>query len=632
MGTKIKNRPVHIFYKYLLVSLLCFFLAVPESFVAMAQTPPVDNYSVTGPEPVEYTPPAAAENPEATQQNNNQEPAVVTAENPPAQQQSPVLTSQVAEEQAKGIKISKERISLDLKGIDVNDLFRILALKMGLTIVSSKSVAGRVTIYLNNLTFDDALDVILLSQDLACDRKGSIINIMTSAEYEKIYGKKFNEKRQFKTIKLTYAKPSTVFNAVSQIKSDIGKVIADEASGTFLIIDIPEKVELIENTIKQLDQPLETEIFDVNYAKAADLKTHLTSAITAGSGEMFIDERSSKLVISDLPDKMKKLRRMVKAFDEPSQQVFIEAEILQVQLNKEYQREINWEKIMQEAKYHGLNYLGTFPVSPSFTPSPGFDKASYKMSIGSLSTDGYTAMVKLLETFGTTKVLSRPRISAVNNQEAKVLIGTREAYITSTQSQSESTTITSESVQFIDVGVKLNLIPTINKEGFITLKVKPEVSSVTDTITTEAGSRIPIVSTSEAETVVKVKDGTTVMIAGLVEDSVRDDTTGIPVLASIPFIGAIFGSKANQKKRTELIIFLTPHLFVGDEDVQMPIVKEFVPADMVYMDLERKLIDKKISEIGQKKEDAPEVIVEYPQIIPSENQITGKIKGIKRMD
>jgi len=213
----------------------------------------------------------------------------------------------------KEITVKEERISLDLKGIDISELFRILSLKMGLTIVPSKAVSGRVNIFLNNLTFEDALDVILVSQDLAAERKGTIISIMPSSEYERLYGKKYNEKRVMKTLKLNYAKPSTVFNTISQIKSDIGRIITDESTGTILVLDIPEKLGLIEKTIRYLDRPLETEIFDLQYAKPADIKSQLAGVITTGPGELYVDERSSKVVVSDLPDKMKKIRRIIKA-------------------------------------------------------------------------------------------------------------------------------------------------------------------------------------------------------------------------------------------------------------------------------------------------------------------------------
>jgi len=537
------------------------------------------------------------------------------------------------EELAVGIKIDKKRISLDLKGIDVIELFRILSLKMNVTIVPTKSVTGRVNIFLNNLTFEDALDVVLISQGLACERKGNMINIMTESEYEKLYGQKYNEKRKFLSVKLNYAKPSTIFNAISQVRSDIGKIIADETTGMIILIDVPDRLKLMEGVIKDLDKPLETEYFDIGYAKAADMKTHLSTAITPGAGELYVDERSGSIVVSDLPDKMKKIKRIIKAFDKETQQVFIEAEIVQVLLTDQYQRGIDWENLIDNLNFHGLDIAGEFPVSPSFTPSPAITTAYGKITIGTVAQDDYTATIKMLQTYGDIKILSRPRIAAINNQEAKILVGTRDAYITQTLSQGDTTTITSESVQFIDVGIKLNVVPTINRDGFVTMKIKPEVSSVGDTITTEAGSRIPIVDTSEAETAIKVKDGVMIMIAGLMKEEKRSDRVGLPLLSRIPFLGKIFDSYASQKKRTELVIFITPHIITGDTIHRGMEFEKHIPADMLSDEMKDELISKRIGEItaGVKSGDAADTpaVARRTKENASVAAIQEKMKGLK---
>jgi len=531
-----------------------------------------------------------------------------------------------------GVKTSGERISLDLKGIDIVELFRILSMKMNLTIVPSKSVAGRVNIFMNSLTFDDALDVILMSQDLACDRKGNIVNIMTSAEYEKLYGRRFNEKRGFRSVKLKYAKPSNVFNALSLVKSDIGKIIADETSGTLLLIDIPEKLDLMEKTVEDLDQPLQTEVFDLKYAKAADIKTQLSNVITGGAGEVYVDERSSKLVVSDLPDKMKKIRRMVKAFDESSRQVFIEAEIVQITLKDEYQRGINWEDVFSDS----LKFAGTFPASPSFTPSPLLTADNLKMTMGVLNDDDYTATLQLLQTYGETKILSSPRITALNNQEAKVMVGAREAYVTQTLSQGDTTTVTSESIQFIDVGVKLNVSPTINQDGFVTLKIKPEVSSVRETLKTGLGSIVPIVETSEAETVVKVKDGSMIMIAGLMKDDKRNDITGVPLLSKIPVIGGLFGGKASLHKKTELVIFLTPHIVTGEAMASGMEPEKWVSPEVLTDSMKEDILNRRMQKItpseGRDEKSSPggEKVVRPASGGPAENRPELQLKGLKK--
>jgi len=109
--------------------------------------------------------------------------------------------------------------------------------------------------------------------------------------------------------------------------------------------------------------------------------------------------------------------------------------------------------------------------------------------------------------------------------------------------------------------------PTINQEGFVTMKIKPEVSSVTRTLTTASGNQIPIVQTSTAETTIMVKDGVTIIIAGLIEDQSLNTTKKVPILGDIPILGAAFRSKEEEVIKSELVIFLTPTIISGKESV-----------------------------------------------------------------
>jgi len=454
------------------------------------------------------------------------------------------------------------KIALDLKNIDLIELLRILSIKTGKTIAPSKDINGRINVFLNNVTFEDALDIILVSNGLACEKKNDIIYIMTNAEYKARTGRDYREPRKMITIKLTYSKPSNIFNVVSQLKSEMGKLVVDEASGTLIILDVPEKLLVMQKAVKKLDRPLETKVYDLNYAKASDAKAQLGAAITPGTGEVIIDERSGKAIVSDLPQKMDKIDRLVKEIDEETRQVFLECEIVQITLSDTFQRGINWEKVFGDG-VDGLDFTGSFPVSSTLS-------AYQKISVGTLARDKYNAVINLLNTYGSTRILSQPLISVVNHEESNVMVGVRDAYVTQTLSQGGTSTVTSEQVEFVDVGVKLKVSPTIGADGFITMKIKPEVSSVRETVTTSLGSRIPIVQTSQTETVVKVKNGTMIMMGGLLERSHVDTVKGIPGLSRMPFIGPFFGNRDQTKKLTELVIFITPHLIRGDSENRVP--------------------------------------------------------------
>lgn len=538
--------------------------------------------------------------------------------------------SSLAETAAISESADPERISLDLKGIDIAEIFRILSQKMGVTIVPSKNVTGRVNVYLNNLTVDNALDVLLSSQNLACERSLDVINVMTAAEYEKLYGKKYHDKRKTVQFKIKYAKPAIVFNALSQLKSNIGKLIVDEASGTVIVIDIPEKLEFMCGIVDEIDRPLQTKVFHLNHATPKDIKSHLAGVVTDGISEVIVDERVNKVAVTDLPTKMQKISRIIEEMDSAEREVFIEAEIVRIILRREYQRGFSWEK-MFTSDLDGLDMVGKFPVSSSFEPSPGLGTTNFEMSIGTLAKDRYSATIQLLETFGEIKIVSRPRIAAINGEEAKVMVGTREAFITQTLSQAESTTVTSDSVEFIDVGVKLNVTPRISENDMIRLKIRPEISSVSDTVVTGSGSRIPIVETTEAETTVKVANGSMIMIAGLIKDQDRDDQTGAPGLQNIPLFGNLFNSKSRLNQKEELVIFITPHIisgrttFLGNDEMKSTRKALIEPKKK---DLSKKLIDE-VSTPKVPKLSDPVKSVKKKAVKKKSDPIQDAIKGIK---
>ncbi len=450
----------------------------------------------------------------------------------------------------------ENKISLDLKGIDISEFFKMLSEKSGMTIITTPEVKGRVTLFMDNLSFNDALDVVATMQDLAYERKANVVKVMTKAEYEKTFGKKFDERKETRTIKLTYAKPANVLNVINSLKSDLGKIISDESTGTIIITDTPQSLSLMEDTIKALDQPLESAVFDINYARFADLKGYLNDLITPGVGQIILDERSSKVVVTDLPQRLVRIKKLMEEFDEQSRQVLITGEIVEVDIDDQFQSGIVWETIFTQGGRQKLDLVGNFPVSPALS--------SYgKINLGVLADDDYSAVVNMLNTFGSTRILTKPRIVVVNKEEAKLLVGSREAYVTSAQSQAESTTVTSESVQFIDVGVKLSVVPTIGSDGFITMKIKPEVSSVTSTLTTSAGTQVPIVATTQSETVVKIKDGSTLIITGLMKNTDVNENNGFPGLSNMPVVGSLFSTKNKEKHKTELVIFITAKIITG---------------------------------------------------------------------
>ena len=445
---------------------------------------------------------------------------------------------------------------LQLKNMNIVDVLKLIAEKSQLNIIAGKSIQGMVTIYLKDVSVKDALRIILDANDLAYKVENGIVRVMTANEFEARYGTKFGGRLQTYIVRLKHTPVSEVLAILDQIKSSAAKVIPDHKSNTLIIKDAPAQIKVIKKLITEVDVPVDTEIFELNYARAAEIAEKIQASLTEKVGQIKVDERSNKLIVTDTDIKMAKIRRLVRTFDVKEQQVLIEAKILQITLSDQYKFGIDWEGIIN--KYHGLTLKSDFDILSA-------SEKRGSISIGTLATDEYTALLEVLDTIGESNILSSPSITSLNNQEAKILVGSTQPYVTTTTTTPASgPTTTAETINFIDVGVKLYVTPIIHNDGFITMKIRPEVSSVTSTVTTSQNNTIPVVDTSEAETNVMVRDGVTIVIGGLIKDEEVGTIKKVPVLGDVPLLGLAFQNKDKLVRKTEIVIFLRPRIITGD--------------------------------------------------------------------
>ena len=446
--------------------------------------------------------------------------------------------------------------TLDLKNMDVLDVLKLISLKSKLNIIAGQNVKGRVTVFLKDIEVMQALKIIVEAYGWAYAVDGEVIKVMTAKEYEDRYGHKFGEEVETRIKQLIFTNTADILPVLTQIKSVSGKVLADDKSNNLILIDSPAKLEEMEVIIKRIDVPVKTEIFELSYAKAEEISNKIAEVLTPGLGTMKFDERSNKIVVSDTARKISEVDDIITAFDQKDKEVLIEAKILQITLNDEHKLGVDWEAIVRD--YHELNFQGDFDVL-------GATDKKGQVSIGTIDNDDYRFLVEALDTVGVTDILSSPRIATVNNQEAKILVGSTEPYVTTTvTTPSSGPTTTAESVNFIEVGVKLFVTPTIHKDNFVSMKIKPEVSSVVDQLQTSNNNTIPVVGTTEAETTILVKDGVTVVIGGLIEEEKRTTTRQIPVLGKIPVLGTAFRNETDSVSKQEIVVFLTPKIMTGD--------------------------------------------------------------------
>lgn len=448
------------------------------------------------------------------------------------------------------------KISLAIKGMDILDVLKMLAQQTDFNIVVGKNVTGRVTMFLKDVEPWDALEIVLLANNLAYEKKNNLVNVMTDRDYEMLYGEKFQDKKQLLSLRLKFAKAADVSKALIQIKTNIGKIVVDEGTNTLILMDVPERIKQMQEIVGGMDRKTISQEFALNYAKVEKIQLVLQETITKGVGSIKVDTQTNKVIVTDYPEKILEISRIIKAFDEKIPQVLIESKIVEVTLSDEFKMGIDWEYWLKK----NVDLKGMFSQSLS---------AGGRVTVGTMTAvdelGEYRAVVEALRTIGATDTLSTPRITVVNNQEAKILVGTKQPYATQTTVTGEGGTVTiAESITFVDVGIKLYVTPTINKDGFITMKIRPEVSSTGTPYTTARGEEIPVVSTTEAETTVTVKDGTTILIAGLIKDKKEKTINKIPLLGDIPLLGIFFKKTQETITKTELVIFLTPHLFSGE--------------------------------------------------------------------
>jgi len=491
-------------------------------------------------------------------------------------------------------------ITLDLRNIDVLEALKFLSTKGNLNIVATKNVAGRVTLTLESVPLKDVFDLILRSNGLAYVKMGEIFNVMTEAEYKALYGKNFFDLRKVKILRLQYAVPEQAFSLLDAIKSDIGRVLVDQESGNVLVMDTPEYIERMQRTLDEFEKKNTVEVFTLKYAKAKEVEDILKTQLDAKKvGYVKADERNNQIIVQTFPERMQEVKRMIASLDKVTKEVLIDTKIVKIKLIDELDQGLEWEGIFNVAKKFGTTYVGSYPFSDitagqstaTFIPrtqvlanlsgnigSYPFSGTTSSLNAGSKVSPGqnihfgvidnfrdFDVLVNYLNTLGKTRVLSNPKIVVVNNQEAKIHVGERQAYVTTTTTTGQSTSTISEEVQFVDVGIQLSVTPNINDDGYITMKIKPEISSVTSILTTPTNNKIPIIDTSLTETTVMMKDGTTLLIGGLRREDKIASSEQTPFLAKIPLIGFAFKSASNRTERTELLVVITPHIISGSK-------------------------------------------------------------------
>ncbi|MFH0983899.1 MAG: secretin N-terminal domain-containing protein [Candidatus Omnitrophota bacterium] len=466
-----------------------------------------------------------------------------------------------------------KKISVDVREMDIAQFLKFLASEGNLNIITSKAVTGPVSLLINEVTIGDVLELALAMNGFAYQVKGNVITVMTNAESKTLFGVEFYDQRKTAIYQLKYASPKNVAAILGNIKSEVGKIVFDDSTGTLILIDTPGKVKEMDAIIQKQELPTvsrvlptEVQVYEFRYAKVETIKDEISKVLTPEVGSMRTDIRTNTLVVTDLPHVLKKVDVLVNAFDRKIREVFIDAKIVEVTLNDKFQWGIDWSRVITVAgKFSAMTIVpqAAFPLLLDKVTGMG------KMTVSTTSSKNKLDVVlEALESLAETRVLSNPHITVEEGKEAKVEVIEKQPYEEDTTTTATGGTVTNaKSYQWVEIGVSLSVTPHINQDGFISMVIKPVMSSISAWYGGEpqAAGAVPVVKSANAQTTVTIKDGVTIIIAGLVKDNKTKRESKIPVLGDIPWLGMAFKRINDEVSRTETIVFLTPRIVTGEE-------------------------------------------------------------------
>ncbi|MBV9316480.1 MAG: type IV pilus secretin PilQ [Gammaproteobacteria bacterium] len=447
----------------------------------------------------------------------------------------------VANAQEEKPVYSGERLTLNFQDIETRAVLQLLADASGQNIVVSDSVSGNVTLRLQNVPWDQALDIVLRTKGLDKRRQDNVIIVAPQAE-----------------------------------------------------LAAREKADLAARKDVQELAPLRSEYLQVNYAKAKDMEALIktqSNSLLSPRGSVTIDERTNTILLQDTSDRLADIRRLVATLDIPVRQVQIEARIVIV--SNDFKRDLgvifgftNWQKngnglvsttgsaagvdTMTNTYITGQNAInnainaGTNPVPlPTYGIPAAANRYNVNLPVGNpagtfaLGILGNNFIVDLelsaAQAETQANIISSPRVVTANQKEATIEQGVEIPY---QQSASSGAT----TIQFKKAVLSLKVTPQITPDNRIIMDLDVRDDSVGNVVVASGGVNVPSINTREIATQVLVNDGQTVVLGGILETTQREDDKKVPYLGDIPVLGHLFKNTSHEDNKDELMIFITPKI------------------------------------------------------------------------
>jgi type IV pilus assembly protein PilQ len=308
-------------------------------------------------------------------------------------------------------------------------------------------------------------------------------------------------------------------------------------------------------------EPVVTEIFIINYAKADEIRKSIDAIIDpAAGGKVIVDTRSNSLVITERPTRIGRIRPIIEKLDKATDQVMIESKFIEVNGSDARNLGLDWTTT------GGLSTGGDTTYSGAGTSLKDYkDQFGYATTV--LSGIQFASTLNFLQNNGTSKVVSNPTVVTLNNTEAFINVG-QEYPIPSYTYNAERGAFEISGFEYKPIGVILKVTPQINSRGFVKLTIEPEISSSTQSVNFGGGggssASIPIIDTRKTKTQVSLKDGHTLGIGGLISDQITNQESKLPFFGSIPGIGRLFRNESKSTQRRNLLIFITAKIVSSD--------------------------------------------------------------------
>ncbi len=395
----------------------------------------------------------------------------------------------------KGDKISMEndKVSIDVQGADIQTVLRSLADFGGRNIIAGPEVKGDVTVRLRDVPWMQAFDIILEANGFGWSKtEGGLIRVTT-------------------------------------IKNLQTEALERESAER-------KREDLL---------PLETRIYKLKFAKADELELALKSSLS-NRGEIKPESRSNSLIVKDIKRNLDSVARMVEELDYQTLQIEITARLVDV--DSKYTRElgVNWTATNIDEG----DVFGDASVTAPIGAPVG------QVHVGVMGTDAnIDVTLDMLASENKAEIISNPRITTLDNQPARILVGKKIPLIVSDAAGNPITQLTT-------IGIQMTVTPHVNSNNTITMDLHPEVSDLSSQATVQGGI---IIVTSEAATRVMVNDNETAVIGGLIRTNDANREDGVPILKDVPLFGNLFKSSNKTKESRELLILVTPRIVKAGE-------------------------------------------------------------------